>query len=190
MRNNKFDIDDLTNVTIKIISTHVTEFTCRTESALLFFGGVLYVYGGQSFGKYAFDDAFIISVNPYDEMESYKFFDIPLYSFAYAQFSDYFILYSGLEIAYFPQIKPSNGMIIEYAMKLNDSICGNGFVYNKTLNRDSQCPLGTYSGINDTECKDCEKGFFSNFPAATDITQCLPCPEGTFSNITGLAECF
>ena len=130
----KFDIDDLTNVTIKIISTHVTEFTCRTESALLFFGGVLYVYGGQSFGKYVFDDAFIISVNPYDEMELYYFFDIPLYSFTYAQFSNFFIFFSGLETAYFPQIKPSSSMIIENAIKLNDSICFSGFHYNESLN--------------------------------------------------------
>ena len=91
-----------------------------------------------------------------------------------------------MNYAYFSKIKPSNSIKIYTLTAQTSKVCGNGFVYNAGCRR---CPLGTYSGINDVECKPCEKGFFSNFSAASDITQCFPCPEGTFSNTKGSSKC-
>ena len=186
----KFDIQDLTQVTTEIISTSVSDFPCRTESALAFFGGALFVFGGQSFTKYIFEDAFMIHFDSlYREDYSFSNLNEPLYSSAFTQFGDKFFFFSGLNTAYFPQIKPSNS-IYSYSLEPSITSCGFGFIFNETSHTRYRCPLGTYSGINDTKCKDCEKGFFSNFEAASDITQCFPCPEGTFSNKTGLSACF
>ena len=192
----RFNITDLTQVTTEIISTSVTEFTCRTESGTTFFGGYLFGFGGQSFAKNVFYDLFMISIDSYEETvlaenfyKNYPDYYQPIYSSAFAQYGEFFFTFSGLNTAYFPQIKPLNTINL-YSFQIKGQICGNGFLYNNASSKCSGCPLGTYSGINDNECKDCEKEFFSNFSAASDITQCFPCPEGTFSNITGLAECF
>ena len=181
----RFDITDLTNVTTEIISTNVTSFACRTESALGFFGGRLYGFGGQSFNKYIFNDIFIISLNPYQEILTHDSIDSTLYSSACAQFGNTFTFYSGLMYPYYPKIKPSSSIFSYFLENLNGN-CGNGFLYDSGCQR---CPLGTYSGINDAKCIPCEKGFFSNFSAASDITQCFPCPEGTFSNTKGSSSC-
>ena len=184
----RFNITDLTQVTTKTISTYVTEFTCRTESAFAFFQGALYGFGGQSFGKYVFNDVFIVSLDPYEEWSLYISLSEPLYSSAFTQLGDYFTFYSGLNNAYFPQIKPSNSLYSFYFI-YSLKFCGSGFVYNESLNRCSQCPLGSYSGIGDSDCKPCDEGFFSNFEAASDITQCFPCPLGSFSSTNGSSKC-
>ena len=185
----RFDITNLNNITLEIISKNVTNFACRSDSAVAFFGGYLFGFGGQSFGKYIFKDSYILNIDPYEEYSnSSGYLSNPLYRSANSQFGEYIFLYSGLNYAYYPGIVPSDTI---YSFKLNspNHFCGNGFSYNETLLGCLRCPLGTYSSRNDYTCIPCGPGFYSNFSTASDITQCLPCPEGTYSNIEGSTGC-
>ena len=111
----RFNITDLTQVTTEIISTSVSDFPCRTESALAFFGGVLFGFGGQSLTKNTFNDIFYISFyQKYQENSYSDLLNEPLYSSAFTQFGNSFIFFSGLNTAYFPKIKPSTNEIIAY----------------------------------------------------------------------------
>ena len=184
----RFNLADLNNVRVEIITTKVKSFTCRTDSVLAFLGGYLFGFGGQSFSKKAFNDVFIISLKSHEEEYYDEILDKPLYNSAYTLFGNKIFFYSGLNNAYYPQIKPSNN-IYSFNFTTENDRCGNGFIYNETSQSCIKCPLGTYSGIEDSICKPCDKGFFSNFSAASDITQCFPCPEGTYSNIEGSTAC-